>query len=137
LIHLDPTESTDVAPDVMFDGEIVETKLLWALGNFSRFVRLGMQRIEVLQESNLSLAEQAGSFQSIGFKDEDQGKLVLVFINHREKPGKINLNCAEPIKDEATMYVTDETRDLAKSTVKTEKLAIPARSVSTFILELD
>ena len=133
LIHLDPLENGVEAPDVRCDGEIVETKLLWAMGNFSRFVRPGMYRIEVRIDNELDLVEQAKDLQITGFKD-DNGKIVLVFINHTESDRSVYLGGKEHLSEDVEMYVTDKSRDLERSEVTIENLIIPKRSVSTVII---
>jgi len=131
LIHLDPVK--DKEEDVRYDGEIIETKLLWAMGNFSRFVRPGMQRIEVKIDNDLDLVEQAKDVQVAGFRD-DNNNLVLVFINHTELDRWIHLDGLDQFSKELEIYVTDKSRSLEKSIANIEKLVIPKRSVSTVII---
>jgi len=131
LIHLDPVK--DKEEDVRYDGEIIETKLLWAMGNFSRFVRPGMQRIEVKIDNDLDLVEQAKDVQVAGFRD-DNNNLVLVFINHTELDRWIHLDGLDQFSKELEIYVTDKSRSLEKSIANLEKLVIPKRSVSTVII---
>jgi len=140
LIHLDPIDTTlerqAGREAVKYDGSIVETKLLWAMGNFSRFVRPGMQRIEVKVDNVLSLAEQAKYLQAIGFKDADSEKIVLVFINHRAEKKEINLTGIKPSNvASCRLYVTDQTRDLEMSAANVKDLTIPPRAVATLIVE--
>jgi alpha-L-arabinofuranosidase len=121
----------------MYDGEIVETKLLWAFGNFSRFVRPGMVRIEASVQNDLSLPEQARDLQVAAFKDNSRSELVLVLINHQEKERKLSIGGIAAPKNKVTMYVTDESRDLEKITVHVDEITMPKRSVSTLIVNID
>ncbi len=140
LIHLDDGVSNGVGDvsgplnqQLQYDGNITETKLLWAFGNFSRFVRPGMKRIEVKIDNQLDLVEQAKDVQVAGFKDND-GNIVLVFINHTESDRRFRFDGLAHFSEEAEIYVTDKTRSLERSNASIEKLVIPKRSVSTVII---
>ena len=140
LIHLDDGQGNSVQSDtsklnyqLQFDGNVTETKLLWALGNYSRFVRPGMVRIEAKFEQELSLLEQATNLQVSAFKDFDTGKVVVVFLNHNNENKHLMLEGIN-VKD-AHLYVTDENRDLEKEHVNIKHLIIPRRSVSSLVLE--
>lgn len=140
LIHLDDGRGHGVASDtselnreLMYDGNVTETKLLWALGNFSRFVRPGMVRIDTQLDNDLSLVEQATDLQVSAYKQLETGELVLVFINHTKTDKKVKL---ERVKDNAGfLYVTDDSRDLEKEVVNPGEFSVPARSVSTLVVE--
>lgn len=140
LIHLDngigngvEKDTSELNHQLMFDGNITETKLLWAMGNFSRFVRPGMVRIDAQLSNSLSLLEQATNLQISAFKDLSNGNVVLVFINHKQQNKTIKLE--EIYSGSANLYVTDKTRNLEKSPVQLNKLSIPKRSVSTLVIK--
>lgn len=140
LIHLDDGVGNGVRDDtgslnskLQFDGEITPTKLLWALGNFSRFVRPGMQRIEVKVDNDLSLEEQAKDLQVAGFRDNN-GTIVIVLINHNISDNQIELKGFESLPVSTHMYITDENRDLEKISIKTNQITIPRRSVTTIVM---
>ncbi|MGQ1784889.1 glycoside hydrolase [Saccharicrinis sp. GN24d3] len=139
LIHLDDGLGNGVESDtsklnhqLMFNGNISETKLLWAFGNYSRFVRPGMTRIDVELESDLSLLDQATDLQVSAFKDASKAKVVLVFINHKEEDRLVKL---DGIKwKDASIYITDKERNLDKKKVRNKELLLPKRSVSTLVI---
>lgn len=140
LIHLDDGEGNGVTNDtselnrqLMYDGHVTETKLLWALGNYSRFVRPGMVRIDAQLDNELSLVEQATDLQVSAYKHPETGKLVMVFINHTRNDKSVKLD--RVTSKEGLLYVTDESRDLEKAVVNTEQFFIPKRSVSTLLVE--
>jgi len=66
------------------DHEITETKRLWAMGNFSRFVRPGFERLGT--ESDLSRVK------TTAFQSPDGLELVLVIINNGDDPLKLGLD---------------------------------------------
>ena len=68
------------------DLSIIETKLLWAFGNFSRFIRPGYTRIEMTGANN--------KFGLMGsaYLASDEKTVVLVFINAASNSKDISLN---------------------------------------------
>jgi O-glycosyl hydrolase len=141
LIHLDDGKGNGVVSDtselnhqLMYDGHITETKLLWALGNFSRFVRPEMFRIDAKINNDLNLIRQATDLQVSAYKDPVTGKVVVVFINHEQEDKSIKLDGIE--SGEAILYVTDESKNLGKMKVEIDQFSIPKRSVSTLVIEL-
>ena len=139
LIHLDDGLANGVESDtsklnhqLKFDGCVRETKLLWTLGNFSRFVRPGMVRIDVQTSNALSLLEQASDLQISGFKDPETGNIILVFINHKKQDKRIQLDGIQ--SENAALYITDKTRNLEKTKVDLGNLIILKRSVSTLVI---
>lgn len=140
LIHLDDGKGNGVASDtsalnreLMYDGNVTETKLLWALGNYSRFVRPGMVRIDAHLDNDLSLVEQATDLQVSAYKHPETGKIVVVFINHTSNDKSVKVEKRK--SSEGLLYVTDEMRNLVKEHVNTSQFPIPKRSVSTLVIE--
>lgn len=140
LIHLDDGVGNGVEKDtsrlndeLRFDGNVTETKLLWALGNFSRFVRPGMVRIDVQINNGLSLAEQAVDLQVSAYKNTGNGKTVLVFINHKTEDRPVTLKGVKA--KTAKLYVTNKTKNLDRIAVDLKRLVIPQRSVATLVFE--
>ena len=56
-------------------------------------------------------------------------------MNYTEDDKPVNLTGSLQNTESAALYITDETRDLEKSTVQLEELVIPKRSVSTLVIE--
>ena len=139
LIHLDDGKGNGVKSDtsklncdLRFDGNITETKLLWALGNYSRFVRPGMVRIDAKIKYGLSAKERTLDLQVSAYKNTENGKIVMVFVNHKNVDKQVEIGgvCSE----NTVLYVTDKTRNLEKSKVNLKKIIIPKRSVATMVL---
>lgn len=115
---------------------IYPARLLWALGNYSRFVRPGMKRVELSGQGH-DLRGLLGS----AYKDEAAKTIVAVYVNASSEPQRLTLNF-EPgkrgwILRDVTPYVTsdregDELRQAAAMrTVRDYEL--PARSVVTLV----
>ncbi|MES2377569.1 MAG: glycoside hydrolase [Bacteroidota bacterium] len=66
------------------DGEFTITKNLWALGNYSRFVRPGMKRLITTRNDGLSPVQVAQDVMVSAFA-VGKDKLVMVVINYTEE----------------------------------------------------
>ncbi len=112
------------------DGSFQPSKMLWALGNYSRFIRPGAVRINVDQAQN-----SAGLLVS-AYKNTD-GQLVTVVINAGNDAQLITPASSPNLPARLTMYTTSATADLARSTVsKTgDAVTIPAKSIVTLVGE--
>ena len=102
------------------------TKRLWAMGQFSRFVRPGSQRVEVTISGELSVSS---------YLSADGGSLSAVMVNAGEE---VNLQLDVPgkfVSFWAQLIVTDAEHDLAeiwRGLAQTDMtVPLPARSIST------
>jgi O-glycosyl hydrolase len=123
-----------------YDGNFRDSKLLWALGNYSRFIRPGMKRIAV--ENKSDLMQQAAGLMASAYVDEDTDKVTAVFVNYgeEEKPVDLALGSdggAALAGAQLETYTTSSAMDLGKQMADAEKLVIPARSVVTAILDIE
>jgi O-glycosyl hydrolase len=115
-------------PGLQKEGAIRESKLLWVLGNYSRFVRPGMVRI------HCEISPQQSSVDGIlvtAYKDVKEKRLVYVLTNLSEQQSHINLGHSGEVK----AYTTDEDSDLEFSIQKAHQVSLPARSVTTLVLK--
>ncbi len=107
------------------------TKLLWALGHYSRFVRPGMVRVEV---------EPAGGLDRImasAFYDEQEKDWVMVLINFTAAEQKVDLelkNFPGPVDRSARVgFLTDQTTDMRRSRLDGNRITMPAQSLITVV----
>ena len=110
------------------DGNYYDSKMLWALGNYSRFIRPGAVRVDVKVGENAALNKP---LLVSAFKNGRN--LVTVFVNQNANDVSINLNVDSNI-DLVKTYTTSQTNNLKASSigsVKNKNLIIPARSVVT------
>ncbi|MBK5721773.1 glycosyl hydrolase [Dysgonomonas sp. Marseille-P4677] len=137
LIYLDDGNSTgSQSPEYCKnDGYVRDSKLMWAFGNFSFFIRPDMVRIQVADQN----ATTASSDIMISaYKDKQSQKLVIVAINvsDTERTYKLDIN-GKVKNNELTPYVTSGNSNLKKGEkANSEKMIIPAKSVVTFVGEL-
>jgi len=132
LIYIDKDKS---------DGNIYESKLLWTLGNYSRFVRPGMYRYNVSRTDEMTDEVAAKNLMVSGYGTEDKSKAVFVIINYSQNSTySVALKSTSSRKVEnMKVYTTSsgENSNLRLSIPEDYKdiLAIAPRSVVTVVLE--
>lgn len=135
LIHVDDGASNGAgnADYCKNDGYIRDSKTLWALGNYSLFVKPGMVRVQIPTIDN---ATAVNDVMVTAYKDAATKKLVIVAVNISKsaKAYKLNLAGGALADNKFTPYTTSETSNLKKgATVDAANLQIPAKSVVTFV----
>ena len=132
LIYLDDGTNNGSMTDgyCKNDGFYRESKLLWAFGNYSRFVRPGMIRLQIENQ------KKEEDIMLTAYKDVANKKLVIVAINNSNSIKKCNLNLFGNtlVKKTLTPYTTSETMSLKKGTdVKASSFEIPSKAVVTYV----
>ncbi len=135
LIHVDDGASNGAGNSdyCKNDGYIRDSKTLWALGNFSFFVKPGMVRIQIPSIDN---ATSVNDVMVTAYKDAANKKLVIVAVNISKsaKAYKLNLAGGALVDNKLTPYTTSETLSLKKGTaVDTAGFEIQARAVVTYV----
>ncbi|GAO41895.1 glycoside hydrolase [Flavihumibacter petaseus] len=100
-------------------GQVYDSKMLWTVGNYSRFVRPGMVRI----------AAQVPGLDAAAFYDSTTQNQVLVLTNQGKAPKKIQLPA-----NTREIWLTDKLHNLEKILPKDRRLEIPAESITTLII---
>ena len=117
------------------DGSFTQTKNLWALGHFSRFIRPGMVRVDI----NAIPAEDEKVLLS-AYTDQ-KGKLVVVAINQSEKGSAINLILLHAkrrykmIKSYLTTAAEGDDMRFQALEAPDKEIKLPARSITTILME--
>lgn len=119
------------------DGVFYDTKNLWALGNYSRFVRPGMYRIETERNDGLSLLQAANKLMVSAYFDANTQKMVIVAINYDMKPKRVEFqfkNFSSKVL-RFKPYITSEDDNLkAYPEVRAnEEISLKARSITTLV----
>lgn len=121
------------------DGELYDSKLLWGLGNYSKFIKPGYKRIGLSRSDNKSVTQSINGLLVSAYSSDDNSKYVVVIVNQRniEIPLKLAVNGQELLN--AKMYQTSGlTNDnLSYKGINTQEdiINIPARSIVTFVVE--
>lgn len=119
---------------------IVDSKLLWTFGNYSRFIRPEAKRIDISRVGEDGTLVEDSATNPYGlmlsaYRNED-GSIVVVVINYSEKEEVISLGIeADNHTGGWDCYVTSDSPNLslAHETVNGSVLTLPARSVTTFV----
>jgi hypothetical protein len=111
----------------MRDGAVRESKLLWALGNYARFVRPGMVRVECRIEPEQSV--EHGVLAS-AYKGP-AGGLVVVLVNLSRN----DVSCDLGAPRQVDVYTTSSHSDLERSRQDSARVELPARAVVTCVLK--
>jgi len=124
------------------DGSIYESKILWALGNYSRFVRPGMYRYSVIRSDNQDNERSSTGLMVSGYAPSDKSKAVFVLVNYsntvtypvkvktidNRQPKSITLYTTSAKSEENLKFSSHESHD--------EIISIAPRSVVTVVMEL-
>lgn len=130
LIYLDTGNPDDMYNQkaLQQDGEFHDSKLLWALGNYSRFVKPGMQRIASSYATTNDLVAQFKDVMVSAYTN-DAGELTLVLINYKDEAKDVVIQ-DKAIKIEAA-YETSETQNLGYRKVKKNSIQLAPKSITT------
>ncbi len=123
--------------NLKYDGNYTDSKALWALGNYSRFIRPGMKRIQAGFSIPKGEIQTLESVMLSAYKNEESKEMVIVFVNYSNSDKDISLGS---INDKFSIennvfdtYITSETESLKKSQVQADEFTIPARSITTMV----
>ena len=117
---------------------IIESKTLWALGNYSRFIRPGSVRIE------LANADDKSGLMGSAYLNADRSRLIVVFLNMRAmgKPVLISITGSDAAK-KITNFTPNVTSDAPGDDLKAcpsfsadSTYAVPGRSVVTLTADI-
>ena len=117
---------------------IIESKLLWALGNYSRFIRPGSVRVK------LTGADDKYLFLGSAYTSPNRDKLIIVLQNLSDNETSIKLNITG-FKSGNSVYLTPYvTSDVVGDDLKqypaflsANAYQMPPRSIVTLVSELD
>ena len=103
-----------------FDADLHDSKTLWALGNYARFIRPGMKRIEVsIQQPDCLIT---------GFKSQESTVFVLI---NSGNAFELSLGDKKNIKT----YSTTATQNLGFQLVQHGTVQIPESSITTIVFD--
>ncbi len=134
LIYVDADQSN-------LDGTFTDSKLMWALGNYSRFIRPGAKRVGVLAYDKKGKLVTEGDTDPyalmISAYENTDGTPVVVVINYNEKESAFDLEWKGQTPKAWIPYCTSDKpgSDLIPlETIKSGKqIMIPGRSIVTYV----
>lgn len=132
LIALYPTDG-----DLKKGGFVRTNKMLWALGNYSFFIRPGYKRID------LEGADDLNTLVGSAFLAPDKSRIVAVYINSSFETVPVSMSFFQSWDEKVkkvSVYKTDDRTDLANMYVAEKFLPgaeymIPPRSLVTMVFD--
>jgi O-glycosyl hydrolase len=123
------------------DGNIYESKLLWTMGNFSRFIRPGMFSHSVIRSDNQGDEQSATSLMVSGYASPDQSQAIFVLVNYSWSDYPVLVRTSDNQKASAlSIYTTsselDENLKHAKVQDPEGMIEIPPKAVVTIVMDL-
>ncbi|HEX2906201.1 MAG TPA: glycoside hydrolase family 30 beta sandwich domain-containing protein, partial [Phototrophicaceae bacterium] len=111
--------------------KIEETKRLWTLGNYSRFVRPGAVRLEVETDNEVVRAS--------AYRNATSGTLTLVVINNSVDPQVVTFADVDTNLPVLNVYETSAAQNLAPvySGAAQATYTLAPTSVTTFVFQTD
>jgi len=113
------------------DGQVQDSKMLWVLGNYSRFIRPGAKRIQATVKDS---ALHNGLLVS-GYQNTDNTVNVVV-VNNKEEAVDIKLNYKNAKVKQVRAYTTSADSSLQPSQAYTDikqTISIPGKAVVTLV----
>ncbi|PXX31806.1 glycoside hydrolase [Arenibacter sp. ARW7G5Y1] len=120
------------------DRDFYDSKLLWALGNYSRFIRPGAKRVSVAYDNYNTEENLKNGVLLSAYKNTDDS-LVLVAINQSDAVTDIKLNVPLPPNTKIERYVTSESHNLSKipnGQFGKGKIQVLGKSLTTFVFNV-
>ncbi|HEY8783415.1 MAG TPA: glycoside hydrolase [Mucilaginibacter sp.] len=119
LIYIDKNKS---------DGNFYTTKMLWGMGNYSRFIRPGAIRIDV------SAMVEGATYKPLlisAFKNGKDFTAVIINLNSQTIPLNLHINSGNVVLTKR--YITSETSDLKAEPVGSHQKSfkLSSRSITT------
>lgn len=123
LIYIDKTK---------MNGNFYESKMLWALGNFSRFIRPGAVRIGVQSED---LNESKSSLLVSAYRHPADNQLISVIINSGNEPEEIQMDFGGVELKDIRLYKTskDENLWIDKEISDGGSFTVAPRTITTLV----
>ena len=119
------------------DGLVSDSKQLWCLGNFSRFVRPGMIRVDAALNNQTDPVYAAGNIMVSAYMDPVGKTLVIVLVNTQTTSASLSFGglggSANLTGGNFTAYTTSSTKSLQKSTMAANNIQLDPRSVTTLM----
>ncbi len=121
------------------DGMVYDSKMLWAMGHYSRFIKEGYQRVELKRSDNQSLEQSINGLLISAYKSPDSSKVIVVMVNQRsiEIPVKLKIEGKSTYGGKVFQTTASKDENLQyKGAISGEDVwKVPARSMVTFEIQ--
>ncbi len=113
--------------------------MLWALGNYSRFIKSGYKRIGLKRSDGKTIEESVKSLLVSTYKSQTSDQYIAVFVNQADASKSIRCDIANKESYVAKVYQTsnspDDNLSYKRELSQNEFYEIPARSIVTLIIK--
>ncbi|MBC3539144.1 glycoside hydrolase [Rufibacter sediminis] len=118
------------------DGNFYESKMLWALGNYSRFIRPGAERVDLQVAGDRK--DENDALLASAYLDTQQKKLIMVAVNPSILPVQMNMEVKGATIRNIIPYVTSDKENLTPGSPLqgNKEITVAPRSVITFVADL-
>lgn len=114
-------------------GAVEASKILWALGNYSFFVRPNFTRI------GIDGADDAKAVSATAFLSPDGKRIVAVFVNMKDSGEPVSFVLPQKFANaKRSVYITDERRSLASENSaggSADKISLYPHSITTVVFD--
>lgn len=121
------------------DGQIFDSKMLWALGNYSFFIKEGYQRIDLNRSDNQTIEQSTNGLLVSAYKKPDNSKYIAVFVNQRTIQIPVKMKVEGKSDFNSKLYFTsalDDENLKPKGSVSSDDIFnVPPRSIVTVVIE--
>ena len=127
LVYVDNNRST---------GNVYDSKLLWGLGNYSRFLQPGAVRLAVQRSDEALPKEAAQGLMVSAYRAAAEEKVVVVAVNQEREERTLHVQVdGHETGSGWQPYVTSASKDLAPGAERPrgDTLSVPARSIVTYV----
>ncbi|MFY0624911.1 MAG: xylanase [Reichenbachiella sp.] len=118
-------------------GNYYESKMLWALGQYSRFVRPGMERIHTTRSDNVNSKENVSGLLESAFQSESQ--VVVVLVNQEIEEKHVTFSGLDESYDSLTVYMTTGEEGvnlkISQEIAIQDTVIVPKRALVTCVME--
>jgi len=123
------------------NGQVYDSKMLWALGNYSRFIRPGTVRVSVSRSDGKSPGQNANGLMTSAYLDQQKNRVIIIVVNYSVNDEKVSFHLKGLDNDQTvtklTSYVTSSGKNLeAESPIGISDITITGRSITTFVANL-
>jgi O-glycosyl hydrolase len=112
------------------EEDLTESKMLWAFGNFSRFIRPGWRRVALSGEGHSETGLMASAYV-----DPTGEKVAAVYVNTLPAPQRVHLASKDGPWTSLRAFETSAAKNLEESTTQDGWATVPAHSVVTLLAE--
>ena len=120
------------------NGHVYESKLLWTLGHYSRFIKRGYKRIGLERSDQNTAKNNIKDVLISTYKAPTKDEYIAVFINQTTSPKAIKYNVLDKDGYAATIYQTsnspNDNLSYKGTLTSNNSYQMPAKSIVTLVI---